>query len=112
MAGYRGNSMSWNAVEAYARHEMPMSKWKKSAILEEVRRQLDERGLELQFDFGLLDEVSLPVLRRELLFYVACHHTGCKFRLTAFYAVNVNLVTWWTEQEVRALSSRKHRKAS
>lgn len=111
MAGYRGNSMSWNAVEAYERHEMPMSKWKKSAIIDEARRQLYERGLKLQFDFKLLNEVSLPVLRRELLFYVARHHTGCKFRLTAFYAVNINPVTWWTEQEVRALSSR-HRKAN
>ena len=36
MAGYNGFSMSNNAVEAYENGEKPLSKWRKSDILETI----------------------------------------------------------------------------
>ena len=40
--GYKGQSMSVNAVWAYDRGEKPLSKWTKSAILEEIENIFDE----------------------------------------------------------------------
>lgn len=39
MAGYNGWSMSHNAVTAYAGGEKPLSKWTKTNILNEIKKQ-------------------------------------------------------------------------
>ena len=48
MAGYFGYSMSNNAVDAYGNGEMPISKWSKKAIMEEVEKSVREGELSLQ----------------------------------------------------------------
>ena len=40
MAGYNGYSMSNNAVSAYDNGEKPLSKWRKSDILEEIEIEI------------------------------------------------------------------------
>ena len=46
MAGYRGFSMSNNAVDAYISGEKPFSKWTKSEILKEIE-SLDVKTFDL-----------------------------------------------------------------
>ena len=40
MSGYWGKHMSNNAVEAYERGEMPISKWTKKVLLTEIKSPL------------------------------------------------------------------------
>ena len=54
-AGYHGYSMSNNAVAAYDNGEMPLSKWTKSAILNEL---VEQEGIYRNFITGRKQAVS------------------------------------------------------
>lgn len=80
MAGYKGYSMSNNAVEAYAEGEKPLSKWTKKAILEEAREEgLSEEVIKSLSSYPLY-ELRMISLRKS-----SWHHTSKMFNETDFY---------------------------
>ena len=69
MAGYRGYSMSNNAVSAYADGEKPLSKWSKSDVISAIADELgvNESDIELKYPY------------RYYLKKTSWHHTSSKY---------------------------------
>ena len=91
MAGYRTDySMSNNAYYAYQDGEMPLSKWTKAAILDEIKLISKEDNIVVDFD-------SLKKLtKNQLMRCLECtswHHTSSFYNKTSFYAVNIDLIS-------------------
>ena len=87
MAGYRQDfSMSNNAYYAYQDGEMPLSKWTKAAILDEIMYLTKEDNIEV--DFEALKKLSKSQLTR-CLECTSWHHTSKFYNKTSFYAVNI-----------------------
>lgn len=104
MAGYYGFSMSNNAVLAYESGEMPLSKWTKTAILEEVQEQTDNTEL-----IATLRKTTLASLKNHLLVRTSWHHTSCKYNRTDFYSVEIDedltpeiVQSWRNEEDEKA----------
>ena len=76
--------MSNNALDAYRRGEMPMSKWTKKAILQRLEEQFDIKEEHLAFFRSL----SLSCLREKLLVECGWHHTSKFYNATEFYDVD------------------------
>ena len=78
MAGYRGYSMSNNAVSAYADGEKPLSKWSKSDVISAIADELgvNESDIELKYPY------------RYYLKKTSWHHTSSKYNKTDFYSVS------------------------
>ncbi|GFH41384.1 hypothetical protein [Pseudolactococcus insecticola] len=72
MAGYKGYSMSNNAVDAYNDGEKPLSKWTKADFVEH-----DER----------LKPFSVAFLRQKILYQSSWHHTSSHYNRTYFYSL-------------------------
>lgn len=83
--GYSGYSMSNNAVDAYENGEKPLSKWSKADILDAFG-EIDDSKV------ALLSGVSLPVLRKHLLYNSSWHHTSKMYNKTKFYAIDEDAV--------------------
>lgn len=79
MAGYKGWSMSNNAVECYENNIKPMSKWKKDDILECVE---ETYGVDI---YNVSSKLSLGELKGMFLLYDSWHHTSNRFNKTDFY---------------------------
>lgn len=106
--GYRGQSMSVNAVWAYDRGEKPLSKWTKSAILEEIKNIFDELPEEKA---EMIKKMTLTELRENFLNYTAYHHTGKFYNSTNFYQLNADRVENITVEEIREIISRRKKTA-
>ena len=76
MAGYHGWSMSNNAVDAYSRGLMPLTKWTKPLIL----KRIEDLGYNSEF-FKKWNSMEL----KTLLYSPEWHHTGGAFHNTNFY---------------------------
>ncbi len=76
-----GKHMSNNAVSAYDDGKMPLSKWTKNAILDQID-DLDDSKLELA------QLLTLKELKNELLQWTEWHHTGIFYDNTDFYGIN------------------------
>jgi len=81
MAGYYNYSMSNNAVEAYERGEMPISKWTKKAIMEE----LSKCNVKPEH-MAAFKTMSINELRDKLLYSCGWHHTSKYYNRTEFYS--------------------------
>ena len=86
MAGYSGFSMSNNAVDAYENGEKPLSKWKKSDIVEAVESYRQEN--ELLFSMELFKKIPLPVMKEKFLYKKSYHHTSSHYNRTDFYTID------------------------
>ena len=88
MAGYKGYSMSNNAVNAYENGEKPFSKWTKADIVREIRNS------ELEFDFAIekIKKVPVKVLRSRCLTKTSWHHTSSYYNTTDFYSVDLDFL--------------------
>lgn len=106
--GYKGQSMSVNAVWAYDRGEKPLSKWTKSAILEEIKNIFDELPEEKA---EMIKKMTLTELRENFLNYTAYHHTGKFYNSTNFYQLNADRVENITVEEIREIISRRKKTA-
>ncbi len=101
MAGYKGYSMSNNAVVAYERGEKPFSKWSKKDILEEIRKNIDlekydfkkissRKNIDLEkYDFK---KISSSILKNYFLQKSSWHHTSSYYNCTNFYRINYNRI--------------------
>lgn len=103
MAGYHGFSMSNNAVEAYDRGEMPMSKWTKRDIIRGLRKLDDFSDEQMEW----LEHQSAGWLKCNCLAYTGYHHTGTKYRKTNFYEVCYSPEELEREKEYRELRDKK-----
>jgi len=83
MAGYYHYSMSNNAIDAYERGEMPMSKWTKTAILQRLEEQFEVKDEH----FAFFRTLSLKCLKEKLLVECGWHYTSKFFNITEFYDV-------------------------
>lgn len=80
---YSGYSMSNRAVEAYADGEMPLSKWSKQSIIDEV----------VEYDHFTKDDLkkfTKKVLTKYFLERSSWHHTSSYCNKTDFYSINSN----------------------
>lgn len=89
--GYDGISMSWNARDAYASGERPLSRWTKADIVESVRE------INPEIDISRL---SLRTLKVRFLVQSCWHHTGMYYRKTYFYFVDDDYVGNLTQADV------------
>ena len=87
-SGYDGYSMSVRAKEAYANEEMPITKWTKTAIIEQLEGiETDEVIVEAA------KRLHVDELRNLFLFKSSWHHTSKCFNETDFYSVDPTGVT-------------------
>lgn len=100
--GYKGQSMSVNAVWAYDRGEKPLSKWTKSAILEEIKNIFDELPEEKA---EMIKKMTLTELRENFLNYTAYHHTGKFYNTTNFYELDIEKIEKITVDEINDIIS-------
>lgn len=78
MAGYRGYSMSNNAVSAYDDGEKPISRWSESDVISAIADELgvNESDIKLKYPY------------RYYLKKTSWHHTSSKYNKTDFYSVS------------------------
>lgn len=78
MAGYRGYSMSNNAVSACADGEKPISNWSESDVISAIADELgvNESDIKLKYPY------------RYYLKKTSWHHTSSKYNKTDFYSVS------------------------
>ena len=93
MAGYKGYSMSNNAVDAYRNGEKPISKWTKQEVIECV----EELRLDIKDELKKLrkDELFDLVLRRS-----SWHHTSQYYNKTDFYIIDEGAVENITAEKI------------
>lgn len=107
MAGYKGFSMSNNAVEAYESGEMPLSKWTKAEMLEAAEKTIKADELKVDFNFELLKKVKVADLKRILLIKSSWHHTSSRFNKTDFYTIDADSLESLTNADLERLIGKK-----
>lgn len=80
-AGYKGYSMSNNAVSAYEHGEKPISKWTKSELLGLIKDSYSDL-------YDVAKDAPLDVLRKIFLIKTSWHHTSSHYNKTDFYSFN------------------------
>ncbi|MDO5835630.1 MAG: hypothetical protein Q4P17_03905 [Methanobacterium sp.] len=85
MAGYKGYSMSNNAVTAYESGEKPFSKWTKSDIIETLISDL-KGSSKTEIESALKKRTSSE-LKNQFLKKSSWHHTSKMYNRTDFYDV-------------------------
>jgi hypothetical protein len=96
MAGYKGYSMSNNAVSAYSSGRKPLSKWTKDDLVSFYRPYASEVFLKR------LDAMSLKEAKSSLLVSSGeWHHTSSHYNKTLFYAPReLNESEWASPKEL------------
>ena len=100
MAGYKGFSMSHNAVAAYGSGEKPLSKWTKADILKAITNAIKEEELTLSCSMEKLKKAPVKVLKELCLSYSSWHHTSNHYNRTAFYSLNIDKVASLTNEKI------------
>ena len=96
--GYLGNIMSNNAVEAYDEGRMPLSKWKKSIIIDKI----EENKSLIKCDYELLKGQPLGVLKNLLLSSDGeYHHMGMRCTVVDFYHFSTDRLSKLTDADIR-----------
>lgn len=105
MAGYSGKKMSNNAIHAYSCGKMPLSKWTKKAILEEIQLIFELEDKTSLVDFSKLTKQELT---DAFLRYSEWHHTGALYNKTEFYEINKNMILNFDENDFeKIIAARK-----
>lgn len=99
MAGYNGWSMSNNAVDAYENGEKPLSKWRKSDILEAI----EESEIELKCSIEKLRKLPVKILKEVCLRYSSWHHTSNHYNETDFYSLDEERIENLTDAKIDEL---------
>lgn len=106
-SGYDGYSMSKRASQAYCDGQMPLSKWRKSDILDACRRFTSEPGNEIHFNISLLNKLRVVELKDLLLTCSAWHHTSMYFNKTDFYEVDEDRLTELRDSDIQAILDKR-----
>lgn len=99
MAGYSGWSMSNNAVEAYENGEKPLSKWRKSYILEAI----EDSEMKLKCSIAKLRKLPVKILKEVCLCYSSWHHTSNRYNETDFYSLDEERIENLTDDKIDEL---------
>ena len=105
MAGYKGYSMSNNAVSAYESGERPMSKWTKADLLHAAAAVVEENELALSYDLNDLRVLPVSALRSALLVWSSWHHTSDRYNVTDFYRVSPEKLERLDAESIEALAA-------
>lgn len=98
-SGYSGYSMSNRAVEAYEDGEMPLSKWSKQLIIDEV--------VEYEhFTEEELKKYPKKVLAEYFLFESSWHHTSKFCNATDFYSIDEDIAKEGSIEELEEINKR------
>ena len=91
--GYIGQRMSERAASAYDMGEKPLSKWKKSNIIERLKELVALGELEATAEqLKQIEKLSLKTLKVSFLRSSSWHHTGKYYNETNFYDVDIENV--------------------
>ena len=101
MAGYKGFSMSNNAVAAYESGEKPLSKWTKTDILDAIENAVREEELTLNCSMNSLRKVSAKILKKVCLNKTSWHHTSSRYNKTDFYSLDLYSVAELTDEKIQ-----------
>lgn len=101
MAGYKGFSMSNNAVAAYEDGEKPLSKWTKADIFEIIEDE--DREIKLKCSIDKLRKLPVKILKDICLTYSSWHHTSNHYNKTDFYSLDVKAVESLTDERINEL---------
>lgn len=108
--GYRGHSMSNRAVKAYNRGEMPISKWTKKVLLEELAEVAYDNDIELE-NVGL-NRLTLKELQTAFLENSSRHHTGAFYSTTNFYSITEDAASQMNKEYVERIISARPKKSA
>lgn len=100
MAGYKGFSMSNNAVAAYKNGEKPLSKWTKTNIIKAIEKAIEEEEITLLCDVEKLKKMPIEILKSMCLYYSSWHHTSNHYNKTDFYSFNVYSLIDLTNEKI------------
>ena len=100
MSGYKGYSMSNNAVEAYKNGEKPYSRWTKANIIEAIEKAIREDDLILKCSMEKLNKTPAEILKLFCLSYSSWHHTSKRYNKTDFYILDINRVACLTDEKI------------
>ena len=103
MAGYKGYSMSNNAVAAYESGEKPLSKWTKTDIIEAIENAVREEELTLNCSMSILRKAPVKVLKSACLHKTSWHHTSSRYNKTDFYSIDLYSVAELTDERIKDL---------
>lgn len=100
--GYNGYSMSNNAVKAYEEGAKPLSRWNKSAFIDETENELDIKIKKVKGSY------------KRFLSYDSWHHTSKFYNVTEFYGIDFDSIeraikngeiVLFTDEEIKELES-------
>lgn len=99
MAGYNGWSMSNNAVDAYENGEKPLSKWRKSDILEAIEKS----EIKPKCSIEKLRKLPVKILKEICLYKSSWHHTSNHYNETDFYSLDEDEIESLTDEKIDEL---------
>ena len=102
MAGYKGYSMSNNAVEAYNNEEKPLSKWTKDDILKNIEKAIQKDNLTLQCSIEKLKSAPVKVLKDLCLYHSSWHNTSNRYNKTYFYSMDYDNIALLTNELIKS----------
>ena len=100
MAGYSGWSMSNNAVDAYYNGEKPLSKWRKSDIIEAIENAIKKEELTLNCSMEKLKKLNAKSLKQICLYCSSWHHTSNHYNKTNFYSLDTDRIERLTDEKI------------
>lgn len=100
MAGYKGYSMSNNAVVAYECGEKPISKWTKADIIEAIEDAISDEELTLNCRLEKLKKVPVKMLKKLCLRCSSWHHTSNHYNKTDFYSIDTAEIEKLTDRMI------------
>ncbi|MCR5041142.1 MAG: hypothetical protein K6C36_03440 [Clostridia bacterium] len=105
--GYRGYSMSNNAIAAYESGEKPLSKWTKGEILETIERLIRAGEVTMSVSVEDLAKLKAVQLKDVTLRRSSWHHTSMMFNHTDFYEIDLERIEQLTAEDL-ANASQTH----
>lgn len=93
---------------AYESGEMPLSKWTKEDILDNVESYINQNNIK-DIDLDKIKKMSLQDLKRLFLRRSSWHHTGKMYNQTDFYALDDDYLDELTNSKIDSFLERKQK---
>lgn len=104
-SGYSGYSMSNNAANAYENGEMPLSKWTKEDIIDDVKYIAENYNV--NFDINSLKKYAKETLKNAFLKQSSWHHTSLYCNKTYFYSIDEDKIVVITDEDLKNLERER-----
>lgn len=93
---------------AYESGEMPLSKWTKEDILDNVESYIKQNNIQ-DIDLDKIKKMSLQDLKRLFLNKSSWHHTGKMYNQTDFYSLDEDYLDELTNSKIDSFLERKQK---